>query len=158
MSQVKDVTRFVAAIALVVGFAFAVPPASAAEDTDAEEPNVETANTIPPCAAFHPEVSAGPATAGIDEFCSPYASVDLDFDPDEDPTEKCSVATSEDKPFVLVRCQLSTPAEQRCYQIYWKTEVGPVVWEQRSSCDGDIYVNEDWEPSDETPGRIDSPR
>jgi hypothetical protein len=145
MSQIKNVTRFAAAIALLVGFAVVAPSVSAAEE-DTETPSAETTQTIPPCATFNPEYNVGPATAGIDDTCSPYASVDLDLDPDEDPTEKCSVTTSEDKPFVLVRCQLSTTSEPHCYHIYWKKEVGPVTWEQRSSCDGDITVDKDWRP------------
>lgn len=208
MTHAKNAARFVAAIALVVGFAFAVPPASATEDDGEVTPDASTTQTIPPCANT-PEASAGPATAGLNDFCRPWVEVDTDevdcdvkedrpsYDvscepaadgasaadpgpqvcipyyhegetgpvsytftgcdvevsvqtdlrPGEDPTERCEVTATEDPAPVLVECQLSTTAtEPACYHIYWKTEVGPVTWEQRSSCDGDISVDEDWRP------------
>lgn len=82
-----------------------------------------------PCLHFRKEVRAGPATYTIDG-CGHDGG--LDIDRDELPT-------------------VSTTAENNCPDIYWRAQIGPVVWEQTSGCDGEIYVDRGWSPSDEIP-------
>lgn len=134
MIRTMKTAQITVALALLAGFAFVVPPASAVED-ETDTPTVTTTATIPPCAAT-PEPSAGPATVGLDDFCNPWAEIETD-------AADCRAET--DRPDAHVDCDTPVATTTNCFYIYWKKEVGPIVWEQRSSCDGEIYVNDDWQ-------------
>ncbi len=138
-------TSYLVALALLTTGLIAIAPASADTSTELPEPTTPN-NAIPPCATTHPEATVGPVTVGVDYFCSPYVEVDDDW-PQEDPTERCEVNLDpdDDRP-PYVACQLTASDNQQCFYIYWYYQVGPVYWEQTSSCEGEIGVDDEWEP------------